>query len=573
MAKTLKEIIKNSTDLYEISVLKKNNHDRSTWEFVMKDPRWTDDSFKDYTFKTVHLRRGEGFFLAFKSNESNAYFVDVKRSMYKKSIPTYVGGLVDYSVKTNDVSITKDKPSFRVTMGEMRKKKIDNFLDLCYTYRDYTAIGTGYTRNIRNLVVMDIDVDCTKPDNRTELHNLLLLFAKYNSLPDFYIFNSKSNHVQLQWLIKNLEYKDISNEVVNNVITELINSQDKNCEVDYRKTDFTEISELGILYRRYTMALCDIVRKKKFGDKSYTFWKAKNPMSALIQKDGLELKMPYYEDGEIQYRTDEEMNLMFSSKEERQKYFNKAPDLFEWYDKLSELMDPLVKKITEKKVMKIEDAKDVSEIKPDEKFGKKLNGDGLGKSRNTYVLNVTRLITRKVAKEYGCRTNEDFKKLPHETFNTIKKEVYGIVYNNFKKEDEKYGGIWPETSNISSFTPSEFKKAFDSSFSYSTQHINDYIYTDEERKHSRLKRGLRKDMKLFMVDKLRRNNTKIKREDLLREVNKSLKKIHVKEISMGSLKRFIAESNELTDEERNILHESFDRRKQYLKSQNDKQRL
>jgi hypothetical protein len=42
---------------------------------------------------------------------------------------------------------------------------------------------------------------------------------------------------------------------------------------------------------------------------------------------------------------------------------------------------------------------------------------------------------------------------------------------------------------------------------------------------------------------------------------------------MGSLKRFIAESNELTDEERNILHESFDRRKQYLKSQNDKQRL
>ena len=95
--------------------------------------------------------------------------------------------------------------------------------------------------------------------------------------------------------------------------------------------------------------------------------------------------------------------------------------------------------------------------------------------------------------------------------------------------------LWPETSNISSFTPSEFKKAFDSSFSYSTQHINDYIYTDEERKHSRLKRGLRKDMKLFMVDKLRRGCTKMKREELLKEVNKSLKKIHVKEISMGEM--------------------------------------
>ena len=568
MTRTLKDIIKNSTDLYEISVLKKNNHDRSTWEFVMKDPRWTDPSFKDYTFKTVHLRRGEGFFLAFKSNESNAYFVDLKRSMYRKSVPTYVGGLVDYSVKTNDISITKDKPSFRVTMGEMKKKKIDNFLDLCYTYRDYTAIGTGYTRNIRNLVVMDIDVDCTKPDNNTELNNLLLLFAKYNSLPDFYIFNNKSNHVQLQWLIKDLEYKDINNEVVNNVITELINSQDKNCEVDYRKTDFTQISELGVLYRRYTMALCDIIKKRKFGDKNYTFWKAKNPMSALIQKDGLELRMPYYEDGEIQYRSDEEMNLMFSTKEERQKYFNKVPDLFEWYDKLSGFMDPLVEKITEKKAMKIEDAKDVSEIK-DERLGKKLNSDGLGKSRNTYVLNVTRLITNKVAKEYGCRTNEDFRKLPHETFNTIKKEVYSIVYSNFKKEDEKYGGIWPETSNISSFTPSEFKKAFDSSFTYAVQNINDYKYSDENRRNSILSRGYKKSIKLFLVDKVKNGCTKITRKDLLKEVNRNLKKLYISSISMGSLKRYIAESNELTDDDRIILNDNLKKRKEQINSKHN----
>jgi hypothetical protein len=42
----------------------------------------------------------------------------------------------------------------------------------------------------------------------------------------------------------------------------------------------------------------------------------------------------------------------------------------------------------------------------------------------------------------------------------------------------------------------------------------------------------------------------------------------VKEISMGSLKRFIAESNELTDEKRVFLYDTLDKRKQYLKSQN-----
>ncbi len=568
MAKTLKDIVKNSNDLYFIKVLKPNKHDRSSWQFVMDDPRWKDESFKDYTFKTVHLRRGDGFFLAYKSDDSNAYFVDPKRAMYRNSVPKYVSNLVDYSVKSNDISFTKDEPSFRVTQGEMRQKGIDNFLDLCYTYRDYTAIGTGYTRDVRNLVVMDIDVDCTRADNKEELHNLLLLFAKYKSLPDFYIFNKKSNHVQLQWLIKDFPYKDVSTDVVSSVIAELSTTQDKNCEVDYRKTDFTEISDEGILYRKYTLALCDINRKRKFGDKNYTFWKAKNPMSALIQTDSLELFMPYYEDGEIQFRTDEEMNILFSTKEERLKYYNNAPDLTEWYEKLSELMDPLVEKISEKKALKNDDAKDVSDIKNDERIANKLSTDGCGKSRNTFVLNVTRMTVKKIAKKYGCRTKDDFREINHETFDAIKKEVYVIVYQKFKEEDEKYGGIWPETTNISAFTPSEFKKAFNSSFSYSTQHINDFVYTDEDRKHSRLKRELRKNLKLVMVDKVKNNSTKITRKDLLKEVNRNLKKIHVKEISMGSLKRFIAESNELTDEKRVFLYDTLDKRKQYLKSQN-----
>ena len=573
MAKTLKEIIQNSNDIYSIKVDKpsgKERHNSSNWKYRMNDPRWTDPAFDEYTFKTVHLRRENGFFLAYKCDDSNAYFVDPKRSMYRNSVIKYVNNLVEYSMKTNDISRTKNEPSFRITQGEMRQNKIDNFLDLCFYYRDYTAIGTGYTRDVRNLVVMDIDVDCTKPDNRMEIKNLLDLLAGYDSLPDFYIFNHKSNHIQLQWLIKDLQYKDVSEDVVTAVINDLNNDPDKNKEIDFRKIDFSEISELGVLYRKYIRALCDIVKKRKFGDKNYTFWKAKNPMSALAQVENLELMMPYYEDGEVKFRTDEEMNIMFFTKDARKKYFDNAPTLSEWYSKLSELMDPLVDKITDKKVMKIDDAKDITEIKETIKAEKKRKPESeCGESRNNFVMEYTRYVTSKLAKEYGCRKMEDFKKMSHESFNTFKREVYSRVYQKFKEKDNDYGGIWPGTTNISKFTNSEFKKVFDSSFTYVIQNNNDYAsYTDENRKHSQLLRQWKSELKLIVVDNIRRHNTKITRKELLREANKYLQKIYINKISMGSLKRFIAESKELTDKQRLDLNDKLNNRKERIESRN-----
>ena len=101
MAKSLKEIVKNSNDLYLVKVEKPEGvyrHNSGLWKFAMDDPRWTDPNFKNYKFKTVHLRRGNSFFLAYKSNESNAYFVDPPRSMYRSSVNTYVKNLVEYTV-------------------------------------------------------------------------------------------------------------------------------------------------------------------------------------------------------------------------------------------------------------------------------------------------------------------------------------------------------------------------------------------------------------------------------------------------------------------------------------------
>ena len=113
MRKTLKEIVENSNDLYMINIIKpygNEKYNRSLWKYEMVDPRWADDSFKDYKFKPVFLRRGDSFFLAYKSDDSNAYFVDVRKTIHRKSIGTYVNNLIEYSVKSNDVSMTKDEP-------------------------------------------------------------------------------------------------------------------------------------------------------------------------------------------------------------------------------------------------------------------------------------------------------------------------------------------------------------------------------------------------------------------------------------------------------------------------------
>ena len=55
-------------------------------------------------------------------------------------------------------------------------------------------------------------------------------------------------------------------------------------------------------------------------------------------------------------------------------------------------------------------------------------------------------------------------------------------------------------------------------------------------------------------------------DELLKEVNTYLQTLYVKKISMGSLKRYIAESNGLTDEERTILYNNLNDRKKYIDS-------
>jgi hypothetical protein len=101
------------------------------------------------------------------------------------------------------------------------------------------------------------------------------------------------------------------------------------------------------------------------------------------------------------------------------------------------------------------------------------------------------------------------------------------------------------------------------------QNNNDYAsYTDENRKHSQLLRQWKSELKLIVVDNIRRHNTKITRKELLKEANKYLQKIYINKISMGSLKRFIAESKELTDKQRLDLNDKLNNRKERIESRN-----
>ena len=544
---TLKNIIHNSNDLFEIKVHKQNKMDKSTWFYEIVDERWKGEPIYTLSFNFVFLRRGDCFFMGYECDDfPNTYFIDPRSAMFRTSVTKYLSNLVQYQVYSNDISQKKNDPSFKVTETEMKNKNINNFLDLCYEYNDYSAIGTGYTRNLRNLVVMDIDVDCTRPDNKEDLTELLYMFGKYNNLPDFIIFNKESKHVQLQWLIKNLEYKTIDQEIYINLLNDLNHTKNKNCRVNNRKQDFMKLSESGIIYRRFTMALCDIKKKRKFGDKNYTFWKAKNPMCALKKKYDLELKMPIMKDGKIQLLSDKDMEDYFSTKEMRQMYFEEAPSLDEWYERIAYIMDPIVKKISDEKVKDIKDATNVTEEKQKRKKAPRNYEEG--SSRNTFVLECARNTTWDVAREFKV----DYKRIKHmspDNMENFKSEVYKRVRQQYKDKDFEYRGNWPGTTHKGEYSMIEFKKTFASGFEFAINKMNLSVsYSILDREKSLKTRQKRMNTKLMIVNELM--SRQMSRNELLKQTNICLQQNNMKTISLSTLKRYISIIDKLTDEER-----------------------
>lgn len=580
--KTLKDIVKEDNKLRKFNLIKHNKYDKNTWEFYITDERSPYSGCVEYLsehrYQMTTMRHNNHFFLTYKiymeDGKEPEYLVDIRKANHRNSVEKFVNSMAEYSVYSNDISIVKNAPSFKISQREMKYLKIDNFLDLCHKFGNFSAIGTGLTRDIRNLIVLDIDVDCDTDSNKAEVNRILLEFAKCNALPDFIIKNHASHHIQMQWLVKDVQYKKMNNNVIKNLIKTLNEDENKRKEINIFGTNFTELTQWGIDYRKFSNALTFISKKYKFGDKNYKYWKAKNYESARLGLYDLELMMPYYRDGEIKYLSKEEMDSLLGTKEARQEYYNEAPTIIELYEKTKHLISEHIKKIDDKKIKRIKD----EDVEMEENIIKRNkmvvskedieNGD-FGKSRNTFVLNCTRTMTWRIARKYKFRNSNDIISLNEKEHNKFKNEILSAVKELFGKMDEKYNGIWPETTNHGKYTKEEFENTFNNSFTYAISMINDFYYTDEQREQSIESRRLSKNVNICVLYRVMSKNNKLKRKELWEKTNLALSNGNHKKISFGSFKRYLSELKNMSGDEIKELQNDIE----YIQSERNKELL
>ena len=568
--KTLRNIVEEDDKLRLFNLIKHNKYDKNTWEFQIIDERspysGIIDYLHNYRYQITTMRHNNHFFLVYKiyitEGEEPEYLVDIKKANHRNSIEKFVNSMAEYTVYSNDVSTVKNAPSFKVSQREMKYFKINNFLDLCHMFGNFSAIGTGLTRDIRNLIVLDIDVNCDTDSNKAEVNRILLEFAKCNALPDFIIKNHETHHIQIQWLVKDVVYKTIDQTIIKNIIDTLKSDTNKRKELNFFGTNFMELTQWGVDYRKFSTALTCISKKHKFGDKNYKYWKAKNFESARLGLYNLELMMPYYRNGEIKYLSKEEIDSLFETKEAREDYYNEAPTIVELYQKTKHLILEHIEKIDDKKIKKIKD-EDV-ELEENIRKNKILlskedieKGD-FGKSRNTFVLNCTRTITWRQAREHKFRSSKDILSLSDKEQKKFKNEIHSIVKEMFNRMDKKYNGKWPDTTNYGKYPKEEFESTFNNSYTYAISIINDFYYTDEQREQSLESRRLSKNVNICVVNDVKSKYKKIKRNDLLKETNEILKNNGLKAISLGSLKRYLTELKNMSDEDIRNMYEDIE---------------
>ena len=264
MSEKIKKIVNKNEKIHSFKITKKEKK-KSTWEFTITDksfPEYNGKVYKWTDFNPIYttLKVGDCYFTSYKIilNGKEEYFVDDTKANLRNGEVSYINSLINYYVYSNDISEYKNSPSFKKTKIEMDRMGLCNYLNMCAEFGRYSAVGTGYTRNLRNIIVLDIDVDCTTVANHTLLMELLTKFGKCNALPDFQIFNKESKHIQLQWLIKDIRYKEIDNSFKYDKINTLKSLNNEFSEIHGEFWDFTKITDSGSEYRTFTMALTEI---------------------------------------------------------------------------------------------------------------------------------------------------------------------------------------------------------------------------------------------------------------------------------------------------------------------------
>lgn len=574
MKKSIKSIIQESPDLHFITI-NKPSRDRSTWTFEVNDDtsvlNGVSDSLCNYKYRIVTLQRDTHFFISYKilfDDGSFEYFVDPKKSIHRSSTRKYIDNLLNYIIWSNDISYQKNDPSFKYTQMQMLKDNVSNYVDLCVKFGDFSSIGTGLTRDVRNLIVLDIDVNCEREDNKQELERLIILFSKYNFTPNFMVVNHESKHVQLQWLIKDCEYKRILWHNIQERIYFFENSKDVHKEINLHDFNFMELSQEGTKYRKFTRGLTSLSDKYKFGDKNYTFWKAKNFYTAFLGKYNLELKMPYVIDNKIYYYSHDDMSNFFKSKESRQEYYDNSPTMDDIYDRTFEFMKVQMDMISETSIKKIKDAVDDLYDETFELYDFKTDNN-YDLSRNTFVFNTTRNTTWDVMRELNYNSKIDVQKLSQRNYKAFKSKIKKLVKLKYESENDKYGGEWPGTTNHTKYTQSEFNSTFDSSFDFAIEHYSNNTYDDEDRNKSLDERLLKKKLRHVLILYLKSKYNKIKNKDLLPLINDILSKSEHGEISNTTLKRDIKDIKKYSSDDKKdlynyILNNINERKQKYI---------
>ena len=125
--------------------------------------------------------------------------------------------------------------------------------------------------------------------------------------------------------------------------------------------------------------------------------------------------------------------------------------------------------------------------------------------------------------------------------------------------DKKYNGKWPETTNHGKYPKEEFENTFNNSYAFALSTMNDFYYTDEQRERSIESRRLSKNVNMCVVnDVIKSKNTKVKRNDILKETNEILKENGHKPISIGSLKRYLKYLKNMSDNDKKTLYDNIE---------------
>lgn len=387
-----------------------------------------------------------------------------------------------YRYDSFDVAKEKNSPSKRVI--SYKNVKESDFATIAYLNRDYKYICAGKTRYQRELIVMDIDHDIINNKHAKKcLSKLMTLFAKNNINPSWTIFDTLSNHIQLQWLLS---------EPIN------IKETNKNLILDsYKKTlleldegfynfnnlfsiKFSDSVELENMYKNCHYILNNIV--PEFGDDNYRRWRCKNPFSGI--KYGQQYITTFY------------TNINGSSKFSYQdlnveNYFNKKSgyenllrydfkSIFETLTKLS----PIIKKeniIENDKVNTIKKIDDSECILQDKNEG-----------RNSFVLRAARNLAFKTLHENNITVNN----IANIDKNKLFKSVFELTKANFELNDKDCNGKWEGTSNVGSeYTENEMVTTVKSSINFVISKYNTNIasgtkskYTEKQLEYSKLVR-------------------------------------------------------------------------------------